>query len=85
MSHRLKDRVALSAGVFSDIGETTALAPGLRDHIGHAEVKKTINACADSLRQLQPEDVAHAIVFCVSQPAHVNINEILMRPTDQER
>lgn len=78
MSHRLNDRVALSAGASSDIGEATALATELRDHIGHAGVKKTINACADSLRQRQPEDVAHAIVFCVSQPAHGNINDILM-------
>jgi NADP-dependent 3-hydroxy acid dehydrogenase YdfG len=37
------------------------------------------------MRQLQAEDVADAIVFCVSRPPHVNINEILMRPTDQER
>jgi NADP-dependent 3-hydroxy acid dehydrogenase YdfG len=37
------------------------------------------------MRQLQPEDVADAIVFCVSRPSHVNVNEILMRPTDQER
>ena len=65
--------------------EPGLVATELRDHIGHTEVKKTINAWADSLRQLQPEDVANAIVFCVSQPAHVNINEILMRPTDQER
>jgi NADP-dependent 3-hydroxy acid dehydrogenase YdfG len=65
--------------------EPGLVATELRDHIGHAEVKKTLNAWADGLRQLQPEDVAHAIVFCVSQPAHVNINEILMRPTDQER
>jgi len=30
-------------------------------------------------------DVANAILFAVSQPDHVCINEILMRPTDQER
>ena len=65
--------------------EPGLVATELRDHIGHAGVKQTINAWADSLRQLEPEDVADAIVFCVSRPAHVNINEILMRPTDQER
>ncbi|WP_114239182.1 SDR family NAD(P)-dependent oxidoreductase [Dyella sp. C9] len=57
----------------------------LRDHIGHAEVKANLNAWADSMRQLQGRDVADAIVFCVSRPSHVNINEVLMRPTDQER
>jgi NADP-dependent 3-hydroxy acid dehydrogenase YdfG len=65
--------------------EPGLVATELRDHIGHAGVKKTINDWAESLRQLQPEDVADAIVFCVGRPAHVNINEILMRPTDQER
>ena len=68
----------------------TVIEPGvvqteLRDHIGHAEVKANLNAWADSMRQLQGRDVADAIVFCVSRPAHVNINEVLMRPTDQER
>ena len=65
--------------------EPGMVATELRDHIGHADAKQTITAAADSMRQLQPEDVANAIMFCVSQPAHVNINEILMRPTDQER
>jgi NADP-dependent 3-hydroxy acid dehydrogenase YdfG len=37
------------------------------------------------MRQLQAEDVAEVIAFCVSRPAHVNINEVLLRPTDQER
>ena len=32
---------------------------------------------------LQPEDVARAVMFAVSQPAHVDINEILIRPTAQ--
>src|SRR5579884_3861430 len=32
---------------------------------------------------LQPEDVARTVMFAVSQPAHVDINEILVRPTAQ--
>ena len=32
---------------------------------------------------LQPEDVARAIMYAVSQPAHVDVNEILVRPTSQ--
>ena len=57
----------------------------LRDHIGHAATKDSLDAWAASMRQLQPEDVADAIVFCVTRPSHVNVNEILIRPTDQER
>ena len=33
---------------------------------------------------LQPDDIARAVMFAVSQPAHVDINEILVRPTAQE-
>ena len=65
--------------------DALARATELREHIGHAEVQAALNAWAEGMRQLQGSDVADAIVFCVSRPAHVNINEVLMRPTDQER
>ena len=32
---------------------------------------------------LQPDDVARAVLFAVSQPPHVDVNEILVRPTAQ--
>jgi NADP-dependent 3-hydroxy acid dehydrogenase YdfG len=32
---------------------------------------------------LQPDDVARIVMFAVSQPAHVDVNEILVRPTAQ--
>lgn len=65
--------------------EPGAVATELREHIGDAKVRDQLNAWAEGMRQLQSEDVADAIVFCVSRPDHVNVNEILMRPTDQER
>ncbi|MGW6896726.1 SDR family oxidoreductase [Streptomyces sp. NPDC054919] len=34
---------------------------------------------------LRAEDVARTVVFMVTQPAHVAINEIMIRPTAQER
>ncbi len=33
---------------------------------------------------LEAEDIARAVVYAVSQPAHVNINELLIRPTAQQ-
>ena len=33
---------------------------------------------------LVPEDIARTVMFAVSQPPHVNINEVYMRPTEQE-
>ena len=32
---------------------------------------------------LTPDDVAEAVVFCTTRPAHVNINELIIMPTDQ--
>src|SRR4051794_27950926 len=33
---------------------------------------------------LEADDVARAVMFAVRQPAHVDVNEILVRPTAQE-
>jgi NADP-dependent 3-hydroxy acid dehydrogenase YdfG len=32
---------------------------------------------------LKPEDVAHAVMYAVAQPAYVDVNEILVRPTPE--
>jgi NADP-dependent 3-hydroxy acid dehydrogenase YdfG len=32
---------------------------------------------------LEPDDIARVVLFAVSQPAHVDVNEILVRPTAQ--
>ena len=34
---------------------------------------------------LKAEDIAEAILFAVQSPEHMNVNEILVRPTTQER
>ena len=36
-----------------------------------------------SMRSLDAEDIARAILYVVSQPPHVAINQVLVRPTDQ--
>jgi len=33
---------------------------------------------------LKAEDIANAIAFAVTRPAHVCVNELLVRPTNQQ-
>jgi NADP-dependent 3-hydroxy acid dehydrogenase YdfG len=33
---------------------------------------------------LEPDDIARGILYAVSQPQHVDVNELLIRPTEQE-
>ena len=33
---------------------------------------------------LEPDDIARAVMFAVEQPPHVDVNELLVRPTSQE-
>jgi NADP-dependent 3-hydroxy acid dehydrogenase YdfG len=61
---------------FNDTGvRVTLIEPGIVD-TPFFDSKPRIEA-------LQPDDVARAIMFAVSQPAHVDVNEILIRPTAQ--
>ena len=78
-------REVYADGVRVSVIEPGAVATELREHIGHAQTQKVTNAWAENMRQLQAEDVAETILFCVTRPPHVSINEVLMRPTDQER
>ncbi|MEN2985222.1 MAG: SDR family oxidoreductase [Thermodesulfovibrionaceae bacterium] len=38
-----------------------------------------------AIKALKAEDVAEAIYYAITQPEYVSINEILIRPTEQER
>jgi NADP-dependent 3-hydroxy acid dehydrogenase YdfG len=37
-----------------------------------------------SIEALRPEDVSRAVMYAVAQPPHVDVNEILVRPTAQD-
>ena len=40
---------------------------------------------AKKMEALHAEDIANAILYAVDAPPHVNVNEVLIRPTTQER
>lgn len=47
---------------------------------GDQEKAKNVYA---KMTPLKAEDIADAVLFCATRPPHVNINEIILMPTDQ--
>ena len=63
--------------------EPGAVATELQSH-NRPEIREQIEKRLGGFDVLQPEDVADAISYVVTRPAHVAINEVLVRPTGQE-
>lgn len=82
---------ALSEGMKIDFLGTpirvSSVDPGLvetefsvvRFHGDRDRAKQVYNG----LKPLTPDDVAEVILFCATRPAHVNVSELLLLPTDQ--
>jgi len=83
-SESLRQEVT-TKGVRISLVEPGAVATELTDHITQPEAKAASQQMYTSMRALHAEDVARAIVYVVTQPPHVAVNEVLVRPTDQER
>ncbi len=66
----------------STIVEPGAVDTELTDHLRDEVREKTRERFAD-IEMLQAEDIADAIVYAVTRPRHVSLNEILIRPTEQ--
>jgi NADP-dependent 3-hydroxy acid dehydrogenase YdfG len=63
--------------------EPGAVATELASH-NRPEVQAQMNARFGNIETLESEDIADAIAYIVTRPRHVAINEILVRPTEQE-
>lgn len=84
---------SLTAGMQLELSSSrgirvTDVQPGvveteLLDHVPDAEVRQRFDAAWAGKEPLQADDVAAAVVYAVTAPARVNVNEILIRPTDQ--
>ncbi len=70
---------AMGEAIRADLDDTgirtTIIAPGMVDTPFFTE--------KPSIEALQPEDVAAAILYAITQPRRVDVNEILVRPTAQ--
>lgn len=67
----------------------TTIEPGvidteLADHIPNEGQKEMVEEMVEGMEPLEAEDIARSIRYAVTQPPHVNINEIAIRPTQQE-
>lgn len=81
---------SLRREVYADKVRVTVIEPGLvrtelGDHVTNPAAKAGLDQRLAAMEALTAEDIAAAIFYAVSQPAHVNVNEIVIRPTDQER
>lgn len=79
---------ALRREVHMDKIRVTVVEPGivateLTDHITHEPTKTDYEGRVAEMEPLESEDIAAAILYAVSQPLRVNVNEILIRPLDQ--
>jgi NADP-dependent 3-hydroxy acid dehydrogenase YdfG len=72
-------------GVRISLVEPGAVDTELRTHITQPAARETSDRYAEAMRQLRADDIARAILYVVTQPPHVAVNEVLVRPTDQER
>ncbi len=60
------------------------VATELMDRIPDPEIRDGFARSWRDRKPMDPEDVAAAILYALAAPEHVNVNEILMRPRDQE-
>ena len=82
-SESLRQEVT-AKGVRIGLVEPGAVTTELNTHITHPGAKAASEKMHASMRVLAADDIARAVLYMVSQPPHVAINEILVRPTDQE-
>ncbi len=85
---------ALSAGLRLELApheniRVVDIQPGVVDtelgsHVTDQEMREGFARVWGNKKKLDAEDVAHAVAWVVTRPAHVNVNEILIRPTAQE-
>ena len=66
----------------------TSIEPGVvQTELTNTITEKSLEAFVEKhkdMEGLQAEDISNAIIFAIDAPNHVNVNEILVRPTVQE-
>ena len=77
---------ALHSGVRVTCVEPGFVATELQGHNTNPVVQQATERMREQIGEvLEPEDIADLILFAVSRPPRVDLNEILVRPTGQRR
>jgi NADP-dependent 3-hydroxy acid dehydrogenase YdfG len=85
---------AFSEGLRQELSQranirVTCIEPGVVDtELNNTITDASLQKFVESTKQMQAlhaEDIANAILFAVESPPHMNVNEIMVRPTVQER
>ena len=84
-SEALRQEVTKANHIRVTIIEPGMVATELREHITDEQARKSSEEMASAMTQLESQDIADAILYAVTRPDHVSINEVLIRPTEQER
>jgi len=82
---------AISEGLRQEAGEklrVTVISPGFvntnfADGVTDPEMKARLGESRDKFA-MPPDAIARAVVYAIGQPAEVDVNEIVIRPTAQE-
>jgi NADP-dependent 3-hydroxy acid dehydrogenase YdfG len=81
-SESLRQEVA-SRHVRVSLVEPGAVATELVSH-NRPEIQEQMQGRFGDIERMQSEDIADAIAYIVTRPWHVAVNEMLIRPTEQE-
>jgi NADP-dependent 3-hydroxy acid dehydrogenase YdfG len=78
---------ALRQEVTSRYVRSALIEPGATESelVSHVREEVRAQLTANVEQKLEAEDIADAIVYIVTRPRHVAINEVLVRPTEQVR
>ncbi len=85
---------ALTEGLRQELREAgsqiriSAVSPGFVETGFAAHYHGSVDKAASTYGRypcIQPSEIADAVVYLLSQPAHVQVHDILMRPTEQPR
>lgn len=85
---------AFSEGLRQELSQrsnirVTCIEPGVVDtELNNTITDSSLHGFIETVKKMQPlqaQDISNAILYAIDSPNHVNVNEIMIRPVQQER